>query len=57
MAFGGIDGVSIDPHIDADGIGPVDGILALPAGTNLLASLRRVVHRDELARRDQLAAT
>ena len=57
MAFGGVDGVSIDPHIDAAGIGPVDGILALPAGTNLLASLRRVVHRDELARRDQLAAT
>jgi hypothetical protein len=57
MAFGGIDGVSIDPRINADGMGPVDGILAMQAGTNLLAALRNVVHRDDLARRDELAAT
>jgi hypothetical protein len=56
MAFGGIDGVSIDPRINAAGMGPVDGILASPAGSNLLASLRSVVHRDDLARRDTLAA-
>ncbi len=57
MAFGGIEGVSIDPRINAAGMGPVDGILALQAGTNLLASLRSVVHRDDLARREELSAT
>ena len=51
MAFGGIEGVSIDPRINADGMGPVDGILAMQAGANLLAALRSVVHRDDLARR------
>jgi hypothetical protein len=56
MAFGGIDGVSVDPGINAEGMGPVDGILALQAGTNLLAALRSVVHRDDLARRDELSA-
>ncbi len=56
MAFGGIDGVSIDPRIEADGMGPVDDILTLEAGANLLAALRSVVHRDDLARRDELAA-
>ncbi len=56
MAFGGIDGVSIDPRIEADGMGPADGILALPAGTQLLAALRSVVHRDDLARRDEQAS-
>lgn len=56
MAFGGIDGVSVDPRINADGMGPVDGILAMPAGTNLLAALRSVVYRDDLARREELAA-
>lgn len=56
MAFGGIDGVSVDPRINADGMGPVEGILALQAGNNLLAALRSVVHRDDLARRDELAA-
>jgi hypothetical protein len=55
MAFGGIEGVSIDPRINAEGMGPVEGILALPAGINLLAALRSVVHRDDLARRDGLA--
>lgn len=55
MAFGGIEGVSIDPRIDAAGMGPVDGILTLQAGKNLLAALRSVVHRDDLARRDELA--
>lgn len=57
MAFGGIDGVSVDPQINADGMGPVDGILAMQAGINLLAALRSVVHRDDLARRDELAGT
>jgi hypothetical protein len=57
MAFGGIDGVSVDPQLNADGMGPVDGILALAAGTTLLAALRSVVHRDDLARRDELAAS
>ena len=56
MAFGGIDGVSIDPRINADVMGPGDGILTLEAGTSLLAALRSVVHRDDLARRDELAA-
>jgi len=56
MAFGGIDGVSIDPRIEADGMGPVDDILTLEAGAQLLAALRSVVHRDDLARRDELAA-
>jgi hypothetical protein len=56
MAFGGINGVSVDPRINADGMGPVDGILALRAGTNLLAALHSVVHRDDLARRDELSA-
>jgi hypothetical protein len=55
MAFGGINGVSVDPRINADGMGPVDGILALQAGTNLLAALHSVVHRDDLARRDELS--
>ena len=57
MAFGGIDGVSIDPRINADGMGPADGILALQAGVNLLAALRSVVHRDDVARRDETATT
>ena len=56
MAFGGIDGVSIDPRINSDGMGPVDGILTLQAGTNLLAALHRVVQRDDLARRDERSA-
>jgi hypothetical protein len=56
MAFGGIDGVSVDPQINAEGMGPVDGLLTVPAGANLLAALRSVVHRDDLARRDELAA-
>lgn len=54
MAFGGIDGVSTDPGIQADGMGPVDGVLATKAGTALLAALRSVVHRDDLARQDEL---
>ena len=56
MAFGGIDGVSVDPRIDADGMNAVDGILTREAGTNLLAALRSVVHRDDVARRDELGA-
>jgi len=57
MAFGGIDGVSIDPRINADGMGPVDGIFTSQAGVNLLASLRSVVHRDDLARRNELGVS
>jgi hypothetical protein len=56
MAFAGIDGVSVDPRIDADGMGPVEGILALEAGKNLLASLHSVVHRDDIARRHDTLA-
>lgn len=56
MAFGGIEGVSVDPRIDADGMTAPDNILATVAGQNLLAALRNVVHRDDLARRDALAA-
>lgn len=56
MAFGGIDGVSVDPKIDADGMTAPDGILATPAGQNLLLALRNVVHRDDLARQDTTAA-
>jgi hypothetical protein len=57
MAFGGIDGVSVDPQINADGMGPVDGILTLQAGADLLAALRSIVHRDDLARRTELATS
>lgn len=56
MAFAGIDGVSNDPRILADGMGPSDGILATPAGRNLLAALSSVVHRDDVARRDDIVA-
>jgi hypothetical protein len=56
MAFGGIVGVSVDPGLRADGMGPVDDILTRPAGQNLLASLRSIVHRDDLARRDGVGA-
>jgi hypothetical protein len=56
MAFGGIDGVSVDPKIDADGMTAPDNILATVAGQNLLLALRNVVHRDDLARRDAIAA-
>jgi hypothetical protein len=55
MAFGGIDGVSVDPGVGGDGMGPADGILATDAGKHLLAALRSVVHRDDLARREALA--
>jgi hypothetical protein len=56
MAFGGIDGVSCDPQLQGDGMSPADGILATVAGQNLLLALRNVVHRDDLARRDEIAA-
>lgn len=57
MAFSGIEGVSVDPRINAEGMGPVEGLLALPAGANLLAALRSVVQRDDLARRAEMAAS
>jgi hypothetical protein len=56
MAFGGIEGVSTDPRLESNGMSPADGILATVAGQNLLLALRNVVHRDDLARRDELAA-
>jgi hypothetical protein len=56
MAFGGIDGVSVDPKLTDDGMSPADGILATVAGQNLLSALHNVVHRDDLARRDELVA-
>lgn len=55
MAFGGIEGVSVDSKIDADGMTAPDNILATEAGQNLPAALRHVVHRDDLARRDALS--
>jgi hypothetical protein len=56
MAFGGIEGVSCDPQLQNDGMSPADGILATVAGQNLLLALRNVVHRDDLARRDEIVA-
>ena len=50
MAFGGVEGISIDPRIHADGMGPAEGILAMEAGVNLLAALRSIVRRDDLGR-------
>jgi hypothetical protein len=55
MAFAGIDGVSIDPTPRNAGIAAVADILATPVGQSLLAALRSVVHRDDLARRDEPA--
>ena len=55
MAFGGIDGVSTNPNITADGMGNADDILAVEEGRSLLAALRSVVHRDDLALRDEKA--
>jgi hypothetical protein len=56
MAFGGIDGVSVDPGTTADGMIHADNILATVPGQNLLTALRSVVHRDDLARRDEAVA-
>ena len=55
MAFAGVDGVSVDPNINAEGMEPLDNIMATEAGQNLLASLRSVVRRDDLGRRDEVA--
>ncbi len=52
MAFGGINGVSVDPQLADQGMAQADQILASPAGQNLLAALRNVVYRDDLSRRD-----
>jgi hypothetical protein len=56
MAFGGIDGVSAQAQLEGDGISPVDDILTREAGANLLAALRSVVRRDDLARRAGMGA-
>jgi hypothetical protein len=53
MGFGGIDGVSHDPGLREPGTLPVDAVLASESGQNLLAALRMVVRRDDLARRDE----
>jgi hypothetical protein len=55
MAFGGIDGVSTDPRLTAQGMSTADAIVASEAGQNLLKALRSVVHRDDLALRDEWA--
>jgi hypothetical protein len=55
MAFGGIDGVSTDPRLGDRGMSTTDGIMASEAGQNLLRALRSVVHRDDLALRDEMA--
>ena len=55
MAFSGIVGVSHNPGLAADGMHDADGILATVAGQNLLLALRDVVHRDDLALRDEAA--
>ena len=51
MAFGGLDGVSVDPQLGPQGMDQADTILATGAGQQLLAALRDVVRRDDLARR------
>ena len=56
MAFGGIEGVSFDPKIRSDGIGPVDGILATAAGQTPLSALRSVVYGNDLALREELTS-
>ena len=56
MAFGGIAGVSAQPAGPADGLVGRDDILATVAGRNLLAVLTDVVYRDDVARREGLAA-
>lgn len=52
MAFGGIEGVSLDPGLQNSGKRQVDDILTTAEGQNLLSALRSVVHRDDIARRD-----
>jgi hypothetical protein len=56
MAFAGIEGVSNDPQLLADGMGTTDGILTTPAGKSLLAALHSVVRRDDVARREKIVA-
>jgi hypothetical protein len=46
MAFGGIEGVSVNPQLGAD------DILALEAGRSLLAALKSIVLRDDMARNE-----
>lgn len=55
MAFGGIDGVSTNPQITVGGLGDAADILAVEEGRSLLEALRSVVHRDDLALRDEKA--
>ena len=54
MAFAGIEGVSNDPQMLADGMCSTD-ILTTLAGKSLLAALHSVVHRDDVARREEIA--
>ncbi len=53
MAFAGIEGVSVDPRIGQEALDGADVLLTSEAGQALLASLRRIVHRDDMARRDE----
>jgi hypothetical protein len=54
MAFGGIEGVSVDPKIGPDEQDGGDALLLSDAAQTLMATLRSIVHRDDLARRDEL---
>jgi hypothetical protein len=54
MAFGGIAGVSVDPKIPVDEQDGGAALLLSDAGQTLMATLRSIVHRDDVARRDDL---
>jgi hypothetical protein len=54
MAFGGIDGISQEPDVHAEGMASIDEILTMQEGQILLAALHSVVRRDDVARRDEL---
>jgi hypothetical protein len=56
MAFAGIEGVSVDPQLGHDAEDGSHAVMQSDAGLALLAALRSIVHRDDLARRDQLQA-
>jgi hypothetical protein len=57
MAFAGIEGVSVDPKLGQDEAEKASLLLSTPGGQALLAILRSIVHRDDLARRDALLAS
>jgi len=51
MAFAGIEGVSVDPKLQSEGMGEHGNILSTEGGRQLLAALHSVVHRDDAGRR------